>query len=197
MNTPKTLESGQPPLADAIGSAESREQTLERLVKSLHDELTHCLRRGVKWECGPAWAAVSEARELLALEAPQHHFKEDGSEGATVEVQPYRGAVLVSKAPAECVALTFRRSDVRASWSAQLVGIFGKGSDAFLAGKKAEENPYVWARCGFNRQRHDYWRQGWESERDIAMDQRLFDRAQRIGRGRVGTCGHEAKEVAA
>lgn len=48
------------------------------------------------------------------------------------------------------------------SFSWQLIHIFEKGARAFFAGKSADECPYH-GRTGFNGQRADYWRQGFNA----------------------------------
>ena len=42
----------------------------------------------------------------------------------------------------------------------QLIHIFEKGARAFFAGQTLDACPYR-GRTGFNGQRADYWRQGW------------------------------------
>ena len=64
------------------------------------------------------------------------------------------------------------------AWDWQLIRIHEKGMKAFAEGKRREDCPYKWAKCGFARQRHDYWMKGFSDAVQIASDQRLFDRAR-------------------
>lgn len=57
-------------------------------------------------------------------------------------------------------------------WDWQLMGCFEKGANARRAGKKLEDCPYRGHR-GLNRQRANYWRDGWKlADTELTMGQK-------------------------
>jgi len=60
-------------------------------------------------------------------------------------------------------------------WNLQLVRIFDKGMAARKAGQPIEACPYIGHR-GLNRQRADYWRDGWRRQPEIDKDNEIRHR---------------------